>query len=229
MGAIEKLTTTSGRRKADPWWREELGLKTKAQVETRIREIVASYPDGRPLSEEDAVWMDKILRHHYHYAVKSGSGVKHIEVRTNPSWNGPTRGFWFVREEGDIDISWVTALKPGGRPTLKEDVSAAARYEVVPQIHGHHATGPCDSCPLCGQLMWRGIGVHVDHEIPFVDLLVGFLEAHGLTYEDIAIEDLGLEARFADRAIGEAWQAYHQSHAKLRLTHDTCNLSRPRA
>jgi len=135
-----------------------------------------------------------------------------------------------VRVDGtEIDISWVVALMPDGRPKPKHDVSAAARYEIHPQIHGHHDQGPCQSCPLCGLPMQRRVNVHVDHAVPFDGLLDDFLENRGLDYADIAIRDLGLDSEFADRALAQTWQAHHQAKAQLRLTHAACNLARKAA
>lgn len=218
------------RRTTVKWWRDELGLETKHMVETMIRTIVAKYPNGQALSTSDQEWLDKILRHHYQYKAKVGCGIKHLEVRSNPSWNGPSRGLWIVRHDGsEIDISWVVALKPMGRPDAKDDVSKAARYEVHPQIHTYHATGECDACPLCGEQLKRGSNVHVDHETPFITLLQGFLKFKALSFEDVEVEDLVLEARFADRELGSEWQEYHRQNAVLRITHAQCNLARKAA
>ena len=94
------------KRTATPWWREELSLQTKVDLERKIRQIVAKYPDRVPLSADDAAFCHQVLRHHYQYALKVGAGVAHVEVRTNPSWNGATRGFWFVLTDNTaIDIS----------------------------------------------------------------------------------------------------------------------------
>lgn len=218
------------KRKATPWWREELGMHTKAEVETHIRGIVAATPLATPLDPDEQAWLTRVLCHHYQYEVKTGCGLRHIEVRMNTSWSGPTRGLWFVRTDGsEIDISWVVALMPGGRPAIKHDVSAAARQEVASQIHAHHREGECGCCPLCGVEMRRGLFVHVDHEVPFTDLLDTFLRDRSLDYGDVEIEDLGLTSRFRNRGLGQTWQDHHAQVARLRLTHAQCNLSRKAA
>jgi hypothetical protein len=219
------------KRKAIKWWQPELGMATKAMVEDRIRTIVAKYQKGNaPIDPIDQQWLDIVLRHHYQYAAKVGCGIQHLEVRTNPSWNGATRGLWIVRTDGTaVDISWVVALKPEGRPEVKEDVSKAARYEVYRQIHHHHEHGECDLCPLCKLPMERGVNVHVDHAQPFSALLDNFIKAKGLVYDEIVIQDLGLDSQFADRELGQEWHDHHADHATLRLTHAQCNLARKAA
>jgi hypothetical protein len=207
-----------------------LGLKTKTEVRDKIREFVNGYPFNTPIGRDDQAWLDMVLRLHYQYAAKVGAGIRHLEVRRNANHNGSTRGLWIVRVDGtEIDISWVVALMPGGRPKPKHDVSAAARYEIHPQIHHHHAQGPCGSCPLCDLPMQRRVNVHVDHAVPFDSLMDSFLANRGLDYADIEIEDLGLDSRFADRALAQTWQAHHQAKAQLRLTHAACNLARKAA
>ena len=218
------------KRKAIKWWKDELNMPTKAMVEDAIRNIVSKYPNKQPITGSDLTFLDAVLRHHYQYEAKVGCGIKQLEVRTNPSWNGATRGLWIVRTDGsEVDISWVVALKPDGRPDVKEDVAKAARYEVYQQIHHHHEHGACDLCPLCHLPMERGINVHVDHAEPFSLLLDKFLKTKGLNYDQIVIEDLGLDSRFRDRALGQEWHDHHAQNASLRLTHAQCNLARKAA
>jgi tetratricopeptide (TPR) repeat protein len=63
--------------------------------------------------------------------------------------------------------------------------------------------------------MARGQGVHVDHAHPFCDLFSQFLHAHSLTYDLIGTEDLGLDRRFEDRALADAWQSLGMALVKL--------------
>jgi hypothetical protein len=218
------------KRKTIKWWKDELGYTSKAELETAIRDIVKGTADGQPLLPDEQEFLHTVLKHHYQYAAKVGGGVKHIEIRTNPSWNGPTRGLWFVRtDDTAIDISWVMALQPEGKPTPKNHVTSAARYEVYPQIHEHHANGACVFCELCGEGMMRGVGLHVDHDTQFDTLLLAFLDDSGLTYDDVEIEDLGLDSRFADRELAIGWSSYHREVARLRLVHSDCNLHRSRS
>lgn len=218
------------RRKSVNWWKSELSIDRKIDVEVQIRQIVNSYSDLVPLSAKDQNWIGQVLKHHYQYKAKVGCGLKHIEIRTNYDDYKPTRGFWIVStDETAIDISWIVAMQPNGRPTPQHDVSYSARFEIKGQIDEYHKNGLCEQCPLCNQEMIRKLNLHVDHEIPFKQLLVDFLYSKGFTYEQVQIQDLGLNSRFADRELATEWQLYHQASATLRLTHDKCNLSRKAA
>jgi len=213
------------RRKTNPWWKE-LGFSKKSELEEKIRLIVNNSPLCEPLCNEHTEFLLKILCHHHHYERKI-AGMKHLEIRQNPSWNGPTLGIWVIRAESEEDISWVTALKPDGRPSVKEDVSNAARYEISPQIHDFHECGECSVCELCGKDMVRGYKLHVDHVKPFEQLFSEFLSVEEITYSDIETEDVGgVESRFTDRQLASKWITFHRDHASLRLTHKLCNLKR---
>jgi hypothetical protein len=206
---------------SDKWWQDELGVLTKKALAAQIREIVDR--TNCRVNTNDALFMLQIFKHHYEWEEKRGVGVSHLEVRSN----GPTRGFWIVRTDGThIDISWVVALKVGGAPTDKENAAAATRFEIRDQIAACQHSYVCE---LCG-LPIRGYdATHVDHVVPFDSLLSDFLTLLGLTYADIKTHSIGTRRVMSDTNQRQWWRAYHQKMAILRMTHDTCNLSRERA
>ena len=213
------------KRKTDPWWKTELGIDTKKEVEDKIRLIVKSSP--LVIDKVNTEFLIKVISHHHHFENKCGVGIKHLEIRTNPSWNGPTQGIWIIRnDDTEVDISWVTALKPDGKPSIKEDISNAARYEISPQIHDFHENGNCSICELCKNTMNRGNGLHVDHIKPFEHLFLDFLQGKHITYSDIQTEDLGVESQFRDRILAKEWHQFHKEKSTLRLVHKRCNLKR---
>ena len=209
------------------WWKDELNINTKKEVIGKIRYIVKNTPVNTVINENDTVFILKILKHHHEFVKKCGIGIKHLEIRLNPSWNGPTLGFWIIRtDNSEVDISWVNALKPEGSPSIKEDISNAARYEISSQIHEFHNNGACNLCELCGHIMTRGYQLNVDHIKPFEELFYDFCIENNLTYSDIKTRDLGLESQFYDRNLANKWIEYHKNKATLRLTHKLCNLKR---
>jgi hypothetical protein len=215
------------RRKTNPWWKEELGIRTKKEVEDKIRYIVQSTPLNTPIDNSNTEFILKVLSHHHQFRQKCGVGITHLEIRTNPSWNGPTQGIWFIRKDGsEVDISWVTSLKPDGKPSLKEDISNAARYEIASQIHEFHDNGDCHICNLCNRMMVRHDRLHVDHIKPFDELFSIFLALNNITYSNIETEDLGVESQFKDRLLAIEWFKFHKENASLRLVHKKCNLCR---
>lgn len=211
----------------DRWWKTEFGYGNKATLESVIRDVVSKYPDGVPLGVDDAEFIDAVLAHHYQYKAKVGCGLKHIEVRTVQGIFGPTRCFWFVRTDStEIDISWVVALKPGGRPSAKDNAVSAARFEVAPQIRDFHNSTDATHCAICEKPL--GNRRHADHVVPFDTVFSDWLEILGLGYSDIEVEDNGLSGKFADPIMGEAWFRWHADNAVIRVVHPQCNMSRGR-
>lgn len=217
------------KRKTVKWWKDELGFNTKKEVEDYIRNIVNTSELCKPIEEKISENLLKILKHHHNFIKKIGIGLKHLEIRINPSWNGPTKGLWIVRtDNSEVDISWVTALKPDGRPSVKEDISNAARYEISDQIHSYHDRGECNLCDICGKIMIRGNKLHVDHIIPFEKIFLDFLESSKITYSNISVKDIGVETEFNDRDFAHNWKEFHKNNATLRIVHKECNLRRQR-
>jgi hypothetical protein len=215
------------KRKTDKWWLAELNINTKKQLMEGVRAIVDKYRDNQVLNPFDEVWILKILRHHSEYKQKVGCGIQHLEVRTNKTPQGTSRGFWIVRKDGTaVDISWCVALNPQGCLSIKQNVANAARYEVHPQIREHRTHGECDVCSECQQPMSKREDVHVDHVNTFDSLLNQFMQEHDLRHEQIIVEDLGLQSQFEDRTLGCKWQNFHREHATLRIIHASCNLKR---
>jgi len=227
MEFVSQSISKMSRRKSNPWWKIELGIEFQKEVIVKIRSIVKSYEINTPINDNDTEFLLKVLRHHHRFDQKIGVGMKHLEVRINPSWNGPTNGLWIVRTDGtENDISWTTALQPDGKPTPKEEASSAARDEISSQIHDFHDTGDCSICEICHKNMTRGDGLHVDHIKPFQDLFLEFLKSLEMTYHDITTEDLGVESQFLDRELALKWYDFHLKHSTLRLVHNKCNLGR---
>jgi hypothetical protein len=215
------------KRKTKSWWKEELNINTQKEVSDKIRNIVKSLGDNEPVDEINTKFLIKVLSHHHDFEKKCGVGIKHLEIRTNSSWNGPSKGIWIIRnDDTEEDISWVTALKPDGRPSIKEDISNAARYEISSQIHDYHDNGDCSICELCKNDMSRYNILHVDHIKKFEDLFLDFLTIKNITYSDIQIKDLGVKSEFKDRDLAKEWFDFHKQNATLRLVHKKCNLER---
>jgi hypothetical protein len=222
------------KRPVNKWWKTE-GVcgelfEKKSDLEQRIRGIVAKYPRESDMSEQDVAFLCAVFAHHHEWDVKQGSGVAGMFTRLHPAWSGPTTGIMIRRTDGsEIDISWVTALQPGGSKTSKGDASRAARFEVVGQRDAVLAAVVKGSpCPICGEpLLWGDI--HVDHAPPhtFEALFDFFLIESGLRHSDIRTEDVNVSnCQFTDRALAARWQQYHAEMANLRAIHKHENLAR---
>lgn len=221
------------RASIDKWWRNEgvrgETFRTKAELENRIRSIVAKYPLEQYMESDDAAFLTAVFQRHYGWEIKRGCGVGYYFTRTVTAWTGPTTGIWIKRTDGtEVDISWVVALMPGGAPSAVLQLATAARYEIVDQRNAaSNAVAWGAPCPLCGEPLTTDR--HVDHKPPktFKALLEDWLTTVGLSHADIETKEVGVaDAQFANRALGSKWAEYHRLHAELRVIHKHENLAR---
>lgn len=198
---------------------------TKKALEEVIRAIVAHYPDNVPVDPDVAEFLLALFAYHREAPQKFGPGIAEIYVRSNlPYYN--TRGFWVRRVDGtETDISWTKCLTPSDP---RKDAKKAARAAVQDQIDAFRSealrTRPI--CALTGVPVAPG-NAHVDHAEPtFDEIFQAFFGA--LIPEVNPTSDGGVVTEFADPAVAREFAAYHRRVARLRLTSQHANLSRPR-
>jgi len=214
----------------DKWWASNgvLGriFKTKGALVDAIRSINNTSALNQPMRQEDQEFLLDVLRYHHDWHAKSGAGVQHLEVRMNEGTFGSTRGLYIRRVDGsEVDISWVVALKPGGKSSHKESACAAARREILDQTLAARKEQEGGNCSLCGLPLIDK--THVDHMHPntFDSIFSDFLLSEGIAYQDVDVADMGIYAVFADKALSKRWQEFHRDRAVLRLIHAHENLS----
>lgn len=212
------------------WWKTDgvLGtlFPTKKALEDEIRRLVAKWQHKGPITGEDAAFLLDVLRRHYQFDEKCGEGLSAIMVIHNKTPYGSSTGLGLVRADGSIvDISWRVPLSP---PTHQQNVSIAARYEILDQRQeASDAVAAGDACPVCG-LPLEHVDRHVDHKPPhtFFSLFEAFVELEcGTTYDLIALREDGIAGmRFVDEELAEQWRAFHRRLATLRVIHKNENL-----
>lgn len=197
------------------------------QAKAEFQRILKAAPLRTPLTgaDLDLVWLLISEGQHPEKAEKIGAGITAIDVRLNGRYG--TRGFWLVRTDGtEADFSYLVALS-GGRPHQAE-VIRALRWEVDPQIQQFRDSVELPArCELCSTLISSGHSAHVDHADPPFSLLANrFAEVIG-GWHLIAVECFGPAGRqLRDRGLAQVWHMFHQRTARLRLTHQQCNLTR---
>jgi hypothetical protein len=218
------------RRKQEPWWNTDFGLKTQKELKIKIQTICNS--PSTPLSDDDTVFLLRVLKRHHEFSYKIGSGLKHLEIRINkePGMR-ETNGIWIVRTDNtSVDISWHEAIKPQGKPTDKEQSSTAARSEIYQQIQEFREKElnkmNLDTCELCQLALSKDEKLDIDHIILFETLFRDFLDKMNISYLDVATDDLGIKSQFTDRTLASKWFAFHKEFATLRIVHHLCNLKR---
>lgn len=223
--------------------KKELGDYVSGELESagETRDLRGTHP------ELYAFVMD-LLAHHPRFEEKL-SGHARLEVVRSGAYELGGRGLMIHYEDGRFDdVSWrksIAAMAPpggggGGRKAAASDarqrLQDALREAVQDQVSEHYrrAFQMCGviRCGHCGCRVDRG-AAHVDHVVPFADLVKGFLSSSGTTsVPEEAVVDAptyaGLQRhRLADAygSVREAWAAYHRSNAVLQIACARCNLS----
>jgi len=198
---------------------------SKKAAADAVRAVLYRYPVGFSVTGDDAAFLADVLSRHPEATVKIGCGVASFQVERNLG----SLGFWLTRLDGTrTDWSFLACLTP---PTHKQEVTAGFRAEVRDEVQAFK-TQAFDGirivrCPITNEAITI-TDAHVDHDPPFERLLSDFLTSITRTIAEITVEptqDGATDTRLADRALGQAWAAFHRTHAGLRVVSRSANLS----
>jgi hypothetical protein len=198
-------------------------FSSKKALQEYVQGILRRYPPGTKVIGEDEMFLRAFFVRHQRYEHKHGVGMHHIEVRKNRY----DVGFWIIRVDGsETDISYLSCLAP---PTHTQKVKAAMRLAVYSQKKAYRERHlvPGALCSVTGEPLNIG-NCHVDHVVPFEDLVTTFLDREQLTIDEVEIEprrDGEVDSILSDKRLESAWQKYHQQNAVLRLVTKHANLS----
>ena len=205
---------------------------TKKEAQQHYRSILNGYLPGDSLSETDFSDILDLLTRHPEHEKKIGSGVSHIKVVQNPEY--PSRCFWIFRDDGtSTDFSYVTCVN--GKPkTVNQEFIEACRVSIVDQIleykNEYFASSGDGFCEETGvPITWKNS--HVDHIIPFAQIVNDFLNLTGTIPSSEMLSksaDNQCSVKFTCEHTESEWRAYHMIFAQLRVVSVEFNLTRMR-
>jgi hypothetical protein len=207
-----------------------LRFGTKLAAKEWVRNLVARYPDGAVLNQDDTVFLKDLLELHPRVDEKVGSGVHSFIIDTNWEYSN-TRTIFINRTDGSrTDFSWVKCIDGETSDQLQMQ---ALRVAVMDQIIGFKQSQLLSArpitCPETGeQLSWQHC--HVDHCAPdtFERLVADWLLSEGITIEQVAISpsrDISFHRKLTNEAQRQSWWNFHNSRKRLRLLSPFANLS----
>jgi hypothetical protein len=209
-----------------------LSFPTKEAAADFFRSILYCRPIGSPIPEPDATALHWLLERHPSFPSKVGVGIAHFSIRMTPYG---MRGFEIVRIDGTAtDFSFLKCLAGKDRLPLAKALQAM-RAEVGEDIaqrkrewfQDHGDAGGRVPCTVTGALVTID-QAHADHAPPrtFGTLAVAFLEARELDPSALIAPsaDNQYGARLIDRAVADAWRAYHHKLAVVRIVSKSVNL-----
>jgi len=198
---------------------------TKSQAREFIRRILYAYRPTESLGADDQNIIVELLQLHPQAEQKIGCGVDSVQIENNQHG---TVGFWVTRVDGSrTDFSYLSCLRPR---THHDDALAAFREAIQAQVTAFRsvvfANGPVQ-CPITG-IEIRSVEAHIDHAVPFMDLITAFLIAQEIGLDDVLVSDThdgSTRTVIMDAQLRDDWKLFHTEKAVLRAVHRTANLS----
>ncbi len=107
-------------------------------------------------------------------------------------------------------------------------VKAAMRNGVVHQMKAFRdSVNLPQICSITGLMLRKGVRTDIDHVgIPFSKIADDFVEGRELKYTDIVLAGPPTKKVFKDTELWQAWQEYHQTHARYSLVCASGNRSK---
>lgn len=168
------------------------------------------------------------LRPHPNFENKT-KNIQDIEIRRNPRGN---LGYELViiYKNGQMDpISWHKAVE-GKKSSNGKSLIKCMRDAIMHQIFDFKKNNKFEKCGNPSCVCPRDIAdEHVDHIIPFTQLVEDFLKNNNLKvpqFFDCVPGTSILAFKSQDILFQNAWKDYHLRNAKLRYLCKTCNLKR---
>jgi hypothetical protein len=199
----------------------------KAQMTRDIRQLIAKYSHNEVLNPTDFKFMLGILSRHPSKTEKIGCGVSKLIVKEERSaFHKLSKHFEVVRMDGStVDFSWVKCV--AGKKSSKAEFSKACRSAINQQIIDYRNQFKVGNLFRIesGEVL-PGNEVHVDHVLPFADIVTSFVAAYNIDFDAIGYTDTGMVTEFVDPELKYSFAEYHRKHAKLRLITAGDNLRR---
>lgn len=219
-------------------------FRTQSAALEHFKAMLHRYQDGQRIGDPDdhadlvalIERFDSILKA-IGEPTKGAGQISHFERRLNTGTGWSTSGLWVVRQDGtETDFSYIDAVK--GKPKgLSQDFYNACRQAVALDLilakkHAFAQYGDDQGrveCELTGKMVTFE-DAHLDHAWPYFSHMVsGFRAARGWSKEIperviSAPTDGQTTATFLDRAVADAFRAFHHDQAVLRVLSREANL-----
>jgi len=191
------------------------------------------------LSGDDLEVVCALLERHHEYEQKVGAGIQRIFVKCPPPTYGsnikPMRCFYIERVDStEVAFSYKKCLEGEGsgierrEKLVEKRRQSAYRTAVDDQViafkQQHQHEGCANGCT-------RQKDLHVDHILPFADLVLQYEQQDPEPPPSQFEEDHTYHKkrfRIEDEEFTQRWREFHKQHAKLRILCSQCNLRRKR-
>ena len=202
-------------------------FKTQKELEKHVRKLLHELGptnDVAAVSRKTFTFLFELLERHPNASTK----LHNFKQMVVQPVGHLAYGLLIRYEDGTLDdISWKVCVS-GKTPSPKHAIASAYRQAIQDQIDRFRTENETTSCTHC-HCDLSSSGCHVDHIVPFVDLINAFTIQCELTVpNEIMSAPLCLyRHRFlkTDDKFEDAWRSFHEQHAILQITCAPCNLS----
>jgi 5-methylcytosine-specific restriction endonuclease McrA len=147
-----------------------------------------------------------------------------LQIVRNPM-NGKTPHIIAIyQDQSESSLSWKVCITPRSK---NHNLRHALRKAINYQINRFKQSNDSTTCNICYQELTGES--HVDHIIPFADLVKDFNNdwPHDLpTIFEKSQDGIGCMFSEEDEGYETAWRIYHETYATLQITCASCNLSK---
>lgn len=210
-------------------------FKTISAVKQQIDAILSMYENDNLITNaEHYRFLNDLLHCHPNVHEKFRNSIENKYRKVN------NIALNLIRDDGsETDISYMKCL----RKTLLQkqqlstdeklrlfyrDCTSAFREAIAYQIKDFRTqfwkNKRQSKCPITG-ITTTPSSSHIDHELPFQNIMHAFLRNHVLPVDLLQSKDNQEGKMMKEGKYKKEWQSFHKTHAKLRMVHKTANLS----
>jgi hypothetical protein len=193
---------------------------------------------GEKVNENDAFYLNELLKRHDEYKQKIGVGIDHFTTMIAPHG---TTCFKIIRLDGSsTDFSYLHCIR-GGSPKRKTEIYKAfrsvVRFDLLNARHKYFAKNKDQDekvlCPITKERIGISEG-QMDHQAPltFQVIVETFLKIKKLNYDDVPIStgrDNQTSPEITAPRLAEDFRQYHNEIAEIAFVKTKINLKQSAA
>lgn len=146
---------------------------------------------------------------------KIGPGIKHFKVEKNTQ--GAGNSFVAVRIDDTEERFAYKKCITGQIQTKRSEILEALRFAVRDQLFAFRKKLILPTiCALSGNAIKKNEDLHIDHKIPFSELVRKFLEIENTTLENLNTSGNGEFLELADKELESKFKKFHEDNAILQ-------------
>ncbi|QXW42687.1 DCL family protein [Pseudomonas amygdali] len=207
------------------FWLGRYTYKSKQELQEKLKAYLMAAHVGEVRNRNADRKLRLLLMMHPDAARKIGSGIDYFTVVRNA--RGAGQGFHVVRTDGTVESFSYKRCISGVMQSDYGKVREALRFAVQPQLMEEREKHKLPViCKLSDVAIRDRKELHMDHVIPFCQLLEDFSIAQNVDLSALKTIGNGEALHFVDSEVTASFVRYHRQHAKLQPTSRIANAAK---